>query len=301
MGLSFLIVGFESHASMYRATLLAIAASLALAVPSADAQIFPDRSRSSAQRDQDRMLERVPQCARSLGTLTIADGDAAAYDALQLQPPQTLLRLVVQRSGCFTLVDRGSAAMTAIERERQLAMSGQLQSGSNMGAGQIRAADYILLAEVASANSNVSGQGVQGHANIQPQEEPRRRRGMLGGLTSALPGAAVGLATGGVLGGNPLSGGGMIGGGVNSQTGEANTVLSIVSVRTAETLAATQGYAARRDVDWNLHGSAAFGGLVGGGYENTELGRILAQAFINGYSELVRELNRIEPDLPPAP
>lgn len=286
---------------MHRASLLAVAASLVLAVPSAEAQIFPDRSRSSAQRTQDRMLEQVPECIRPLGTLTIADGDPAAYDALQLQPPQTLLRLVVQRSGCFTLVDRGTAAMTAIERERQLAMTGELQEGSNMGGGQIRAADYILLAEVASANSNVSGGGVQGHAQNPPQEQLRRRRGMLGGLASAAGGVALNAATGGVLGSDSILSGASVGGGVNSQTGEANTVLSVVSVRTAETLAATQGYAARRDVDWNVHGAAAFGGLVGGGYENTELGRILAQAFINGYSELVRELNRIEPNLPPAP
>lgn len=286
---------------MFRVPVLAVAASLVLAVPAAEAQIFGGGGRSSAQRTQDRMLERVPQCNRPLGTLTIADGDPAAYDALQLQPPQTLLRLVVQRSGCFTLVDRGSAAMTAIERERQLAQSGMLQEGSNMGGGQMRAADYILLAEVASANHNVSGGGMQGHANIPSQEPPPRRRGgMLGGLVSAGAGAALGVATGGAMGGLPPLGGGSVGGGFNAQTGEANTVLSVIDVRTAETLASSQGYAAKRDIDWNARGSAAFGGLVGGGYENTEPGRILAQAFINGFSDLVRQLNRIDPDLPDA-
>ncbi len=273
---------------MYRASLLAVAASLVLSVPAADAQIFGGQPRSSAQRAQDRQISQVPRCARSLGTLTIADGDPAAYDALQLQPPHTLLRLVVQRSGCFTLVDRGNAAMSAIERERALASAGELQQGSNVGPGQIRAADYVLVAEVASENANASGGGFRGNvqSNQNNQQAPRRG-GLLGGGLGGL---------GGLVGGASLGGGVSLGGGMNSQTGEANTVLSVVSVRTAETLAASQGYAAKRDVTWNLAGAATLGGIAGGGYETTEIGRIVAQSFINAYSELVEQLNALEPE-----
>lgn len=282
----------------------AVAAVVAVAGP-AEAQIF-GAGRSSAQRAQDRQIANVPRCERPLGTLTIADGDPASYDALQLQPPQTLLRLVVQQSGCFTLVDRGSAAMTAIERERQLAMAGALQEGSNIGMGQMRAADYILLAEVASVNANVSGGGVSGHARSNdgpsaPERGDRRGGGLLGGLAGGLTGGLAGPVPGGsMLGLGGRGGGGVSGSGhLNTQTGEANTVLSVISVRTAETLATAQGYAARRDVDWSLGVGTAFGGAVGGGYENTETGRIVAQAFINAYADLVRELVRLAPTLDP--
>lgn len=87
-----------------------------------------------------------------MGSLMIADGDAGDYDAMLLQPPQNLLRVIVQRSGCFTLVDCGSPALEAIERECRLASSGALQRNSNVGDGQIRAADFIFLAQVCSEN-----------------------------------------------------------------------------------------------------------------------------------------------------
>ena len=102
--------------------------------------------RTNAQRTQDRQIAQIPRCERPLGTLTIADGDAAEYEAMQLQPPQNLLRVVVQRSGCFTIVDRGSSALEAVERERRLASAGALQRNANMGDGQIRAADFVLIA-----------------------------------------------------------------------------------------------------------------------------------------------------------
>ena len=35
-----------------------------------------------------------------------------------------------------------------------------MQRGSNVGQGQIKAADYVLVAEIQGANRNVSGSGV---------------------------------------------------------------------------------------------------------------------------------------------
>lgn len=252
----------------------------------AEAQMFGQlgQARTGAQRSQDRQLAQIPRCDRPLGTLSIVDGDPLTYSAMDLQPPQALLRLVVQRSGCFTLVDRGSNTLEAVERERRLADSGALQRGSNLGAGQMRAADFILLAEIASENDNASGMGARG--NVKNEE-----RG--GGLGRGLLGAASAVA-------NPLSGLGNVraSGGVDSRTAEANTVLSIVNVRTTETVAVSQGYAAKRDINWSLSGAADFGGFVGGGYENTEIGRIVAQSFINAYANIVKDLENMDTSVP---
>src|SRR5688572_14264810 len=98
--------------------------------------------RSGAQRTQDDMMASIPRCARNLGTVAIADGQADVFRELQLSPPQSLLRAVIQRSGCFTLLDRG-AGMSLAQRERDLAAGGDLQRGSNVGGGQVRAADYV--------------------------------------------------------------------------------------------------------------------------------------------------------------
>ena len=218
-----------------------------------------DRRRGSVQRDQDRAVRQIPTCTRSLGRLSIVDGDEdAGWRQRNLAPPQKLLKVIVQRSGCFTLVDRG-AGMNAAQAERDLAGQGDLQRGSNMGRGQMAAADYVLVAEVAASDNNASGSA-----------------------------AAAGL--GGLIGGNV----GAVVGGMRANRLEANTVLSLTSVRTTETVAVTEGYATKTDIGFaggaGLGGFGGFGGVVGGGYEDTEIGRIVTQAFIDAYANMVVQL-----------
>lgn len=237
---------------MTRTALLALGLSAA-ALLAAD----PAAAQSRVQREQDSAMAQIPRCARSLGTLSIVDGQANTWSQLRLAPPQTLLRVVVQRSGCFNLVDRG-AGMSAAERERQLAAGGLLQGGSNVGGGQVRAADYVLVAEVAAQDSDASGGGAAG---------------LIGGLIGGRAGAVIG--------------------GVRTNRLEANTVLSLTDVRTSETVAVTEGYATRTDVGWGAGGGWGFGGAVGGGYEDTEIGRIVTQAFIQAYSDMVHQLGGV--------
>jgi curli biogenesis system outer membrane secretion channel CsgG len=213
------------------------------------------------------MMASIPTCARNLGTVAIADGQADVFRELQLSPPQSLLRAVIQRSGCFTLLDRG-AGMSLAQRERDLAAGGDLQRGSNVGGGQIRAADYVLVGEVASQNSNSGGNALAGIAG-----------GLLGRRNATL-GAVVG--------------------GISTRRSEANTVLSLTDVRTSETVMVTEGYASRNAISWSAGGAAAggsgFGGAVGGGYENTEIGRMVAQAFISAYADMVTQMGGMSAD-----
>ena len=177
---------------------------------------------SSGQRLQEKTMNDVPRCTRKLGTVSIVDGDdPRAWTQYSLAPPQKLLKVLVQRSGCFNIVDRGTG-LQAAERERNIGGDLGLQRNSNVGRGQIKAADYVLIAEISGANSNVSGGGA---------------------------GAAVGGIVGGGLGG--------LIGGIRSKKMEANTVLSLTNVRTTETLATVEGYAAK-----NSLGFAAGGGRV---------------------------------------
>src|SRR5690606_17785444 len=165
----------------------------------------PAFAQSRVQREQDSAMAQIPRCAQSLGTLSIVDGQADTWSQHRLAPPQTLLRVVVQRSGCFNLVDRG-AGMNAAQRERELAAGGMLQGRSNMGGGQVRAADYVLVAELAGQDANASGGAVAG---------------LLGGMIGGRAGAVIG--------------------GIRTNRLEANTVLSLTDVRTSETLAVTEG------------------------------------------------------------
>jgi curli biogenesis system outer membrane secretion channel CsgG len=242
-----------------------LVAAAALALP-AQAQTRP----SGAQRTHQAQVAEIPRCSRNLGTVTIADGQADVFRELQLSPPQSLLRVVIQRSGCLTLVDRG-AGMSVAQRERELAAGGDLQRGSNVGGGQVRAADFVLVGEVASQNANSGGNALGAIAG-----------GLLGSRNSTL----------GALAGN-----------IRTQRSEANVVLSLTNVRTSETAAVTEGYATRRNLSWGMGGGGigggGFGGAVGGGYENTEIGRIVSQAFLSAYADMVRQLGGLD-DAPAA-
>ncbi len=226
---------------------------------------------TQAQRDQNAAAAQVPRCRRNLGTLSIVNGENDGWRQYGLQPPARLLRVLVQRSGCFTVVDRG-AGMDAAMRERELSGDGQLQRGSNMGRGQVRSADYVLTAEVMAADQNTGGGGAAA------------------GLAGALGGRG-GRALGGILGG------------IQTRRMEANTVLSLVDVRTSEQVASEEGYATRSNTSFGLGGgllgTTGGGGAIGGGYEDTEIGRVVTAAFINAYAGVVMQAGGME-DAPPA-
>ena len=105
-------------------------------------------------------MNDVPHCLRKLGTVSVMDGDdPSGWTQFQLAGPQKLLKVLVQRSGCFNLVDRGSG-LSAAQRERDIGGGMGMQRGSNVGQGQIKAADYVLVAEVQAADRNSGGSGV---------------------------------------------------------------------------------------------------------------------------------------------
>lgn len=219
---------------------------------------------SSGQKLQQATANDVPRCARKLGTVSIRDGDdPLPWTQNNLSPPSKLLKVLIQRSGCFNLVDR-AAGLNAAEQERNIGANLGLQRRSNVGQGQIKAADYVLIAEIQSADSNVSGSGAAG-----------------------VVGAVVGGRLGGLLGG------------FRSKKQEANTVLSLTNVRTTETIAVEDGYAAKKDTGFAVGGLFGVGGVgaggIGGGYDNTDIGRIVTLSFIQAYSKMVTSLGLVRP------
>ena len=221
-------------------------------------------SASKGEQLQQQAMNDVPRCPQKHGTVSIVDGqDSSGWTQNSLAPPARLLRVLVQRSGCFNIVDRG-AGLDAAAQERNIGSGLGLQRGSNVGQGQIKAADYVLVAEIQGANTNVSGNAA-----------------------GAVAGAIIGGPFGGLLGG------------IKSRKSEANTVLSLTNVRTTETIAVSDGYAAKRDTSFAVGGAFGVGGIgaagIGGGYENTDIGRIVTLAFIQAYSKMVTDLGYIQP------
>src|SRR3546814_1703361 len=65
------------------------------------------------------------------------------------------------KSGCFGLVDRGKGLANR-NIERALADSGELQRGSNIGRAQVKAADYFVVPDIVTQNSNSGGNALGG-------------------------------------------------------------------------------------------------------------------------------------------
>ena len=212
-------------------TKYAFLAGAALALVST--QAWADQS--SGYKDQQRGQAEIPVCTHRIGTLAIVEPDKQWWRELNLGSPEAIIKVFVQQSGCFTMVNRGRS-MQSRAMERAMAEQGELQRGSNMGAGQVKAADYFLQPDIVSANRNSGGGG-------------------------------AGAALGGILGhfGGWASTVGSIAGGINVKKGEANVTLSLVNARTTEEEALTEGYARKTDVSWGAGGGARLVGRLRGG------------------------------------
>jgi len=115
----------------------------------------------SESQGANSALER---CDSPLGTVSLVENQAAGWYTMltgqyHLPPTSQLLRLMVQQSNCFVVVERSAAGMAAMERERALMSSGRMREGSQVGGAQMVASDYALSPEVIFADGNTGGAG----------------------------------------------------------------------------------------------------------------------------------------------
>ena len=196
----------------------------------------------------------ITKCPEPRGTLTVAEPQQHVVIALMqrnLPPPTDLLRLFVQESGCFEVVDRG-LAMQNMQQERVLAENGMLQRGSNVGGGQMVSVDFIMTPNVVFSDSNAGGVGV---------------------------GSAVGSLFGGI--GSLV---GAVAGGLKFK--EAQTSLLLTDARSGLQITAATGSAEK--TDWAFGG--VIGSVGGGGYTSTAEGKIVAAALLNNFNTIVADI-----------
>ena len=252
----------------------ALAASAALIAISAPAAAQTSNTKASESRKmQSNATQQIPRCARPLGVLAVVEPETQWWRELNLGSPEAIIKVFVQQSGCFTIVNRGRS-MQSRAMERALADSGELQKGSNLGKGQVKAADFFLEPNIVSANKNSGG----------------------GGL-----GAAAG-ALGGLFGGGGSFVGGIVGG-INVKKGEANVTLSVVNARTTEEYV-VEGYARKKDISWGAGGGGGWwGGFAaagGHGYQDTQIGQVIVLAYLDAYTKLVGQLGGVPTGAPAA-
>ena len=257
---------------MRRLTFAVAAATAALIASPASAQTSNTKP-SESRNMQTNATAQIPQCARPIGVLAIVEPENQWWREYSLGSPEAIIKVFVQNSRCFTIVNRGRS-MQSRAMERALAEDGELQPGSNLGRGQVKAADFFLEPNIVTANRNSGGGGA---------------------------GAALG-ALGGLFGGGGSFVGGLAGG-INVKKGEANVTLSVVNARTTEEYI-VEGYARKKDISWGAGGGGGWwGGFAaagGHGYQNTEIGQVIVLAYLDAYTKLIGQLGGI-PVTYPAP
>ena len=212
----------------------------------------------SATSGESSQLER---CASPLGTVSLIENQSAGWYTVltgeyRLPPTANLLRLLVQQSNCFVVIERGAAGMNAMTRERALMQTGEMRGGSNFGRGQMVASDYGLSPEIVFSNSDAGG---------------------------------AGLALGGLIGGGRYSN--VIGKlGANLQTKEASALLTLIDNRSGVQVAASEGSASKTDFGGFLKLSGESGGGNLGGYTRTPQGKVIAAAFMDAFNQMVVSL-----------
>jgi hypothetical protein len=195
----------------------------------------------------------LQHCDKPMGAMAVVEPQSVVLTSLlryNLSSPVGLIRMMIQQSNCFIVVERG-AGMRNMMQERQLASTGELRESSNVGGGQMVAADFIMTPAVAFSESNAGGVGA-GVASVFGRRA-----------------AAVGAIAGGL------------------KFKEAQTSMLVADSRSGVQVAAAEG--STRKADLRLGGALFGGGMgaAGGGYGNTNEGKIIAAAFMDNYNNIV--------------
>ena len=204
----------------------------------------------------------LEKCDKAMGAVAVVEPQDYVMSALaryNLQSPVGLIRMMIQQSNCFIVVERGQG-MQNMMQERALAGGGEMRSGSNIGGGQMVAADFILTPSVVFSEGNAGGIG-----------------GALGGLLGGRS-AVLGAVAGGL------------------KFKEAQTSMLVADARSGVQVAAAEGSSKKADL--NLGALVVGGGAGGGvgGYGNTNEGKIIAASFADNYNNVVRVI-RNDPNL----
>ena len=199
----------------------------------------------------------LQHCDKPMGAMAVVEPQDYVAQSLSrygLQSPTGLIRMMVQQSNCFIIVERG-IGMQNMMQERALQESGELRQNSNMGGGQMVSADFILTPAVVFSENNAGGVG-----------------GALGGLLGGRSGNVIGAVAGGL------------------KFKEAQTSMLVADARSGVQVASAEGSSKKADlkVGAALFGSSAAGAL--GGYTKTNEGKVIAASLMDNYNNVVRSV-----------
>ena len=207
----------------------------------------------------------LPHCDHVLGRAAIKEPENKWWTQYGLGSPEVLIKLFAARSGCLRIVDR-NAGLAMRNEEASLGASGDLRRGSNIGKGQVAGADFFIIPDLANSNSNSGGNS-------------------LGAVAGAF--------------GSRLGGFGALAGSIRTKKSEAQALVTLVDARTTEQLYVAEGVSQKTDISFGAggggYGWSGFAAAAGGGYANTDQGKVISAAYFNAFVDLIGYLQRSAP------
>lgn len=203
-----------------------------------------------------KMVEGLEKCPLPLGTVSIfEDRELPWWSDYRSRAPDLgstvpVIRMMVQHSNCFVVVERG-AAMRAMRDERRLMQEGEVREGSNFGKGQMVASDYTISPSVQFAGKTGGFGGLVG--------------GLLGDTAAALVGK------------------------FDKNEAETTLLLidNRSGVQLGSAIGSAKNYDLTGGIGALFKGGNV-GGL--GGYSRTPEGKIIVAAFADSYNQMVEIL-----------
>jgi curli biogenesis system outer membrane secretion channel CsgG len=171
------------------------------------------------------------------------------------ESPLPLVRVLMQQSGCFRIVDR-NAGLDATVREQELKDKGVLRQDDSVKKGRGIVAQY----------------SVQPSLTFSEQDAGRQ----IGGILAAIPGLDK-----------------LAGAAEQVKLKEAQVVLLLTDNETTEQLSSATGAARTTDLGVGGLVLGKGGGLGGLGWSNTNEGKVIAAAFLDAHNQLVTQVRKL--------
>ena len=210
----------------------------------------------------------LERCETPIATVALLESPRGYVmpSTVDLPPtPVPLVRLLMQQSGCFRVVDRAGGLQGTI-REGELKDAGVLRPNGTVQKSKGYEAQYTMVPNLTFSEQD-AGRGLAGIIGLIPVLRD-----------------IAGLA------------------GVAEQVKlkEAQTALFLTDNETTEQVAAATGSARATDLGVGGVILGRLGGAAGAGWSNTNEGKVIAAAFLNAHNQLVQQVRLLQAkDLPP--
>ena len=225
-------------------------------------------SGSAGPQGAQNAAKELQRCDAPVATVALAENPHGYVMGGGYQLPASpvpLVKLLMQQSGCFRVVDRG-AGLRGTRQEQVLKEEGVLRKESTVARGKGYEAQYTLTPSLTFSEQD-AGRG-------------------LGGVIAMIPVLRdiAGLA-------------GLV---EQVKFKEAQTALLLSDNETTEQVAAAAGAARTTDLGVGGLVFGRLGGGAGAGWSNTNEGKVIAAAFLDAHNQPVVQLRALQArELPP--